>query len=326
MRETLLRDIEMEYEARRMQNRAEETHRLAQATSMDPAIGQLTAQRLSLFRRRAQAAFAQPGEAMAIGAALHEEMAALQENLRTRLSQAGFSPDYLQPVYQCAACQDTGYVGEPIRQRCACFEARIRTRMLGEAGHGLNPAESFASYDETVYATSPLRETPEDTQRALMSRLRKRCEDYANAFPTTPQRNILMVGMSGLGKTYLMNCIGNHVRARGIEALKVTAYQLTERMRAAVFSHDPYAFSMLLEVPLLLLDDLGAEPVIRNITIEQLFTLLNERHLRGLHTVVSTNLLPDELKERYSERVFSRLVDRQNTLLLNFLGADVRLR
>ena len=43
-------------------------------------------------------------------------------------------------------------------------------------------------------------------------------------------------------------------------------------------------------MPLLLIDDLGTEPLMENITVTQLFNLLNERQNRGKHTVISTNL------------------------------------
>ena len=97
-------------------------------------------------------------------------------------------------------------------------------------------------------------------------------------------------------------------------------------MRAAVFEHDWEGFSAVLEAPVLLLDDLGAEPIINNVTIEQLFTLLNERELNGLHTVISTNLTPAELQSRYTERIGSRLLDKRSTSMLPFYGDDVRLK
>ena len=328
MRGNRLREVEMDLEARRAGNRAEEARRLEEATEKDPEIGRLVQERMELLCRRTASAISQPGEAYRISEALSGEVAALLSALRARLVKAGFPPDYLQPVYQCGACRDTGYVGDLIRDRCACFERLLRQKTLADAGHGLDTGETFERYDSSVYSDLPLgRGKGEgDTQRAFMARVRERCEAYADAFPHTPTRNILMFGKSGLGKTYVMNCMGNRVAERGFEALKITAYQLTERMRASVFDRDPYAFPSLLEVPLLLLDDLGVEPMIPNITLEQLFTLMNERGLRGLHTVVSTNLELDELKVRYTERVFSRLADSRNTLTLNFLGTDVRLR
>ena len=75
---------------------------------------------------------------------------------------------------------------------------------------------------------------------------------------------------------------------------------------------------------LLIIDDLGTEPMLQNITIEQLFNLLNERQMAGRHTVISTNLAMSELQERYTERVTSRLLDATGCRRLLFIGADIR--
>ena len=58
--------------------------------------------------------------------------------------------------------------------------------------------------------------------------------------------------------------------------------------------------------------------------MEQLFNLLNERQNRGLSTVISTNLNLQELRERYTERVASRLNNPKNCLILTLAGRDLR--
>ena len=83
-------------------------------------------------------------------------------------------------------------------------------------------------------------------------------------------------------------------------------------------------FDALLDAPLLLIDDLGAEPLMRNITIEYLFLLLSERGLRDRHTVITTNLTPVQLQERYGERVSSRLLNRDTTGIIKLTGKDLR--
>ena len=84
-------------------------------------------------------------------------------------------------------------------------------------------------------------------------------------------------------------------------------------------------FAALLETPLLLVDDLGTEPLMRNITVEYLFLLINERMEAGLSTMVTTNLNPAQILERYGERVCSRLFDRASALAIRLEGKDLRL-
>ena len=80
----------------------------------------------------------------------------------------------------------------------------------------------------------------------------------------------------------------------------------------------------LMEVPVLILDDLGSEPLMQNITVEQLFNLINERQNNGRSTVISTNLTLAELRERYTERIASRLNNPKNCLVLTLAGKDLR--
>jgi DNA replication protein DnaC len=326
MREHLLREIEAGYEAQRAQNYREHERRLSEASALDPAIARLHAAREARLYEEARRAFAEPSAAQAIGAALQAEVAAMQAELRERLLRAGLPEGYVQPVYACPLCRDTGYVGEPIRERCACFNKKLGERLLSDPSCGLMPDETFERFDAGIFPD--VRPTPgaSDTQRAFMLRARERMESYADLYPHNPRRNMLLVGKSGLGKTYLMNCIGNRLRARGLQVQKLTAYQLSDRMRALVFRQEREAFAALLEAPMLLLDDLGTEPLLNNITLELLFSLLNERDLAGLHTVVSSNMMLDELHARYTERICSRLFDSRSSTIIKFEGSDVRLR
>lgn len=326
MRVSIRLEIEAEYENQRAQNHAEEARRLRDAIGRDPEIGQLVKKRVKIFQDGAREAFANPASAQSIAAALGEAIETLQSELKARLLSAGLPADYLHPVYACAICHDSGYTGETVRVRCACYQQKLKSRAVRNAGLGLNPSETFAAFNAAIFPDTPLRERPQDTQRSYIERMRMLCEDYADSYPHVEKTNLLMTGGSGLGKTFLLNCVGNRLHDAGIPVIKVTAYQLSERMRASVFEHDPSAFSEMIEIPVLLLDDLGVEPILNNITLEHLFTLLNERMLARRHTIISTNLDPFELKNRYSERIISRLLDKHTTRILPFHGTDVRLR
>ena len=63
-------------------------------------------------------AFASPAKAKEISASMKTEMEILNAELRAALCACGLPSDYLQPVYRCAACRDTGYVGEPVHEMC----------------------------------------------------------------------------------------------------------------------------------------------------------------------------------------------------------------
>ena len=239
--------------------------------------------------------------------------------IRQLLMSAKLPADQLDPRWRCPICKDTGYVGEAPARFCACFEARLRQRQHEDG--------SMAGVEEQNFERFDANRIPEaDGQRAHTLKLRKVCEDYADRFPDTAYRNLLLTGAGGLGKTFLLNCIFERVVSRGGDAVRITAFHMFEAMRRQHVGNDEKydGFSSLIAVPLLLIDDLGTEPMMRNITVEYLFTLLNERAVAKRHTVIATNLTPVELKERYGERVASRLLDRNACGSLPFKGKDLR--
>ena len=109
---------------------------------------------------------------------------------------------------------------------------------------------------------------------------------------------------------------------RGFNVLMMSAYRFLDVARKAYFSGQMTELDSIMEADVLLLDDLGSEPLMENITIVQWFNLINERQQRGRATVISTNLTSQELRRAYSDRITSRLMGEY--LLVPFYGTDVR--
>ena len=149
------------------------------------------------------------------------------------------------------------------------------------------------------------------------------CEKWADSYPDVPTRDMLLTGLSGLGKTFLMRAMAARLIERGYSVLLVSAYTFLQMARKSHFEAEN-GVRELMEVPVLMLDDLGSEPLMQNVTIEQLFYLINERQSRGLSTVISTNLTLKELRERYTERIVSRLNDPKNCTYIKLEGKDLR--
>ena len=164
------------------------------------------------------------------------------------------------------------------------------------------------------------------SQRQCMGMLRDICEEYADTYPHARTPDLLLMGQSGLGKTFLMHAMAKRLLDRGLNVLMLSAYRFLDIARKAYFSNNTGELDTLMETDVLMLDDLGSEPLMENITIVQLFNLINERQTSGKGTVISTNLNTTELQSRYTERIASRLLDPRQCTLLQFLGDDVRRR
>lgn len=317
-----VRELLNEYKARRAQNDRELEARMEEAARLDPEIARLQEEKQSLAFDTIRRLLTLTDEAERRNCAEQMKQRGIFINgeIRRRLVAAGLPEDHLELKYRCEICQDTGYVGEAPSRFCECFEARL-SRMIHEDG-------SMAGTDEQCFECFDLSIFPEDNgQRAQVAAVRRVCEEYADDFPNTKFTNIVLEGSIGQGKTFLLNCIYERVVSRGFPAIRVTAFHMLEAMRRQHLSNSPEerAFIDLVEAPLLLIDDLGTEPTLRNITLEYLFLLLNERMANNRHTVIATNLNPKQLIARYDERIASRIADRRRGVTMQLGGRDVRL-
>lgn len=321
MRNAILEQLLAEYEARRSENAREEAARLAQAAKVNPEIGRIFEARRDALFSALREVLSQRGQD--ISGRVAAEMDTYNTRLRSLLLKSGLPEDYLQPIYRCPVCRDTGYVGEPLRRRCDCLQREYFKRLCQDVGLNERTPQTFEAYCEDVFSPEPLKNVGV-SQRDYMRVLRDKCLRYADSFPNTPVNDYLFMGSSGLGKTFLMQAIAHRVLERGYSALSISAFKLVELTRKAYFTNNPEESEPLFSVDLLLIDDLGVEPMMENITIVQLYHVINERQNAGLHTILSTNLTSVQLQERYTERITSRLMHTGQCELVAFIGSDIR--
>ena len=321
MRNTILQELHAEYEQRQQQNQREEARRRMQAEAACPEIGQVMDARQNLIFGTLRGIL----EGKASAEDIPVKMDVLNRRLGSLLRQHGFAEDFLDPVCQCHVCGDTGYVGEIVRENCECFNQAFYARMYQRMGLSESTQQSFEAFDQNVFSAEKL---PGKTysQRELMTVIRRTCEQYADTYPNIQVKDMLLMGQSGLGKTYLMHAMAKRLIQRGQNVLIISAYKFLETARKAYMSGNTDDLDALMDADVLMVDDMGAEPLMENITIVQWFNLINERQLRGKGTIISTNLMEDELRRRYTERIASRLMNNTQCRLIQFAGEDVRRR
>ena len=324
MNANVLQKVMEQLADQRARNEREEERLRREVLAKCPEIGRVMDARREAVMKSVYSAFAIPADEN-----LTEKVEAWNAQIKALLVQNGFPADYLEPVFHCAQCEDTGYTGSGKKTLCACARA-MYTQLLEKEG-GFEREQTFENYDPNVFPDTPMDDLPDSqaafrtvSQRRYMEVLRRKCEGYADALPNPPQRTLLLYGGSGLGKTYLLRCIHARAREKGVPALCVTANQFIRTARQAIFQRSQEDLDALYETELLLLDDLGTEPLIENVTVEELFNLINERQNARKCTVLSTNLTLNEIKTRYTERILSRLRDAHACQTLQFLGRDIR--
>ena len=255
---------------------------------------------------------------------LEHENLALQARRAELLTLHGWGADYLDEIYSCPVCRDTGYADGSM---CRCLKAMYNRALSFELGslikHG---SESFGSFDLGLYSDAPdaaLGVSP----RAHMEKVLAACLKFAANFPNVSS-NLLLQGGPGLGKTYLSACIAREVADRGHSVCYETAVAALEAFEQQKFSRDSEEgqaagekVRRMTDCDLMILDDLGTE-MLTPMSQSALYTLINSRLVKGKKTIISTNLSPAELEKRYSPQIFSRIAGE--FLHLPFAGQDIR--
>lgn len=248
--------------------------------------------------------------------ALEEESLALQVKKAELLNERGYPADYLEDIYSCPKCKDTGFIGSAM---CSCLTQEYNRQLTSELSTLLkNNDERFESFDLSLYGEA----------REAMSIVFDTCREYAVSF-SERSMNLLFQGGTGLGKTFLSACIARVVAQNGHSVCYDTAASALEAFELKKFARDAEAaekaatrVERMLECELMILDDLGTE-MLTQISISALYTLINTRLVEGKKTIISTNLTDAELARRYTPQICSR-IDGE-FLKLPFAGTDIRM-
>ena len=246
---------------------------------------------------------------------LRSQISEIRQQKQQLLQKHGFPADYLSPVYDCPSCQDTGYVDG---QKCHCFRQE-EVRLLYEQSnlsHQLGE-EDFRNLSYEYY-TGPELEAFRKVVEASHNFIQNFTSDY---------QNLLFYGTVGTGKSFLSGCIAKELIEKGHSVIYFSAVGLFQVLSQSSFDYKNKEELQgichnLYDCDLLIIDDLGTE-LVNSFVASQLFSQLNERHLRRKSTIISTNLSLAELRDRYSDRILSRLSSNYN--LYKLTGPDIRI-
>ena len=125
----------------------------------------------------------------------------------------------------------------------------------------------------------------------------------------------------------MISLFANALLDRGHNVHFTTAFAMVTAFQKYVtsFGRDDHLINDFLDCDVLIIDDLGAEPVIRNVTQEHIYNIINERLFHKRAFIITTNLTPAEIRDRYDQRITSRILADSTTTCLEFKGNDLRL-
>ena len=300
-----------EYNARQIEHARILTERRNEVNRKIPSYSGMEEEMITLSANRARALIrGNKEEANTIS----EKLEDLLRNQKLALIEAGFPIDYLEPIYTCKECKDTGFVDG---KRCTCFKQALIERLFEQ-----NNIREYLTNENFTSIRYDLQ-VGEDARRfeKAVSKARNFVEEFENGM-----QNICFSGPVGTGKSFLSKCILGELLKKGYSCIYFSAPTLFSTIgdykfhKSATQSVNPT--EILYSCDLLVIDDLGTE-LTNSFCVSELLTLLNEREKYSKSTVISTNLSLEELNNAYSDRVFSRMFS--NFEFCPLTGQDVRI-
>ena len=257
-------------------------------------------------------------------ASLKDELNALREERNRLLKENGYSPEYLHPVCRCPECKDTGYING---QKRHCFKQAIINTVYAQSNiQTILERENFEHFSFDFYSDDDISTTTGLSALATARQAVESCHQFIDDFDNKP-KNLFFYGDTGVGKTFLSNCIAKELLDKGYSVIYFTAFQLFDILSKGVFEKDADAIAAhqnIFDCDLLVIDDLGTE-LSNSFTTSQLFLCVNERLLRHKSTIISTNLNFNQIVDIYSERTFSRICG-DYTMIKLFSKTDIRIQ
>ena len=238
---------------------------------------------------------------------LKNEVEILKNKIDNFLSLNKIDKEKLKPKYDCKLCEDTGIYNGKI---CGCLQSALNQK-ISKLTSSQTEFKSFNSLNYSIMNDNDIKAS---------EWLKMWCLRYPNVSKT----NVNIIGGAGTGKTFLLECVANEMLNKNVVVCYKTAFEINELARLYHMGKS-FDFGDCLNADILLIDDLGTEPILRNITKEYFYNLINVRQVNNRPTFITTNLSLDNILDRYDDRIFSRLGNKNISTNIQLTSQDKRL-
>ena len=267
---------------------------------------------------------------------LNKKVCELKVEKEKILKENKISKSYLDPCYECPICKDTGYIQieNSASSLCSCLKQKLLDISYNKSNISNLSKENFDTFNPNIFSEKAEAEKYKIniSPRQNILTIKAKCIEFVENFDNPDTHNLLFTGNTGLGKTFMSNCIANELIKKGKNVLYQTAPVLLEtvidnKMNKYKTSSQDDFYKSVLEADLLIIDDLGTE-CLNSMKLSELFTILNTRLLnlnnKVTKTIISTNLNINNIFKNYEERIGSRIAGFYD--IYYFFGDDLRFK
>ena len=320
----ILKDILSEYEKKRDRNKSMQRKRTHEIYSQIPKVKEIDEEISKIGIDMSKAVIEDPSNYKDSMAFAKKKMDDLKMEKAYLLTEDNIPLDYLDMKYDCEECKDEGYLENGKQCHCLVQELIDEAYEMSNIKSVLEK-ENFETFKLDIVPDMEY-EGEDMSPRENIEYISNICVDYVNNFNESNDENLLFYGSTGLGKTFMCNCIAKALLDMNKIVVYQTAFKILEIIEKRRFDKSAdrfkdYQYQLLFDADLLIIDDLGTE-LSNAFTNAEIFNIVNTRLISGKKTIISTNLSPKELSEIYSDRIFSRVFEK--FIPLRFFGPDLR--
>lgn len=325
MNKSKIRDILLKYEKRRDNNELCLENRKKEVYERIPEIQNIENKIAKIGLRLTKAVLLDPKSREEIVLKSKDEIAELNLTKSTLLNNYGIPEDYLEMKFTCENCQDKGFLSSG--EKCNCLKQEI----INEAYKMSNldkvlSQENFSNFNLDIFSPNKSNNNGISPRENMLNAL-SICEKFVFDFDVDNSENLLFYGSTGVGKTYMCNCIAKDLLDKGYVVIYQTSFKILEIIEDYKFRRDDNSkasnenYKNLFECDLLIIDDLGTE-LNNSFTSGEIFNIVNTRLISGKKIIISTNLSPSQIGKTYTQRTLSRILDKFR--VIEFIGNDLR--
>lgn len=324
MNKSVLKELSIEYERKRDRQIRDQKLRIEKVYKKVPAIKRIDEDIFKTGLSMSKYIIGNPDNYKESMEEAKSKIESLKMEKAYLMTESNIPADYMDIIYDCKTCKDTGYLDNG--KQCNCLKQALVSRAYQMSNlENVLQKENFKNFNIDIFKDEPF-ENEIMTPRENMMDIVGIAEGFINNFNENNGDNLLFYGTTGLGKTFLCNCIAKSLLDKNRIVIYQTAFTILEIIEKHRFGRgnkefNDYQYGLLFDADLLVIDDLGTE-VANTFTNAEIFNIVNTRIIGGKKTLISSNLTPKEISETYTDRVFSRILDK--FIPLKFYGYDLR--
>ena len=328
MNNSILNDLLKQYEKTRLNNMHDLENRKKELYLSNPKLQEIDEKLSSLSINTAKSIL--QNNSLESLSTLKENISNLKQEKEKLLKSLGLSLEYLEPFYNCKLCKDTGYIlNNGKTSMCSCLKQKIYNIEYNQKNENIIKNQNFDNFNANLFSNeiNEKKYNSKISPRENITDIKNAAINFINNFDDENTKNLIFSGGTGLGKTFLSNCIINSLLENGKTVMYQTAPVMLDNLISDLFAKPDKQVgisSSLLSVDLLVIDDLGTE-TLNSMKFTELYKIINTRLLSNkTKTIISTNLDLRGIFQTYDERLASRFVGYYD--IYRFFGDDIRLK